>query len=649
MDKELYIDGHLMDLGEKTVIAITYQVNDVGSLDNRQANRSNQFTLPYTLNNDLFFGVARRVESTSLKPYRKNGIKYVEQGITIISGGFAVVSQASDGYKVTVYSGNIDFFEAIKGLKLRDLDFSEYNHLWNFYNVINSRTNTEGFIYPVIYHKGVVGEDVVEDYGIVYSHFFFPSTFVQTIVKKIVEAQGWTLTGSVLENPMYKKMILPFVNDKFANSESFYTNAFNTTAIEDQVFDNSARVLTGGYYKCKSKISLETSGHVALSKFTAPFSGSYEFSINMELAATVYGGTVGGNDNVMLFLYDSTAGLVFDGSFHEIALPNGFTSASYNVSKVKVHGFTAGHTYELYIESMSTAGTRNWRYSLYNLKTRIHRFEIATGETVNLSDQLPDMNQTDFLKAIMNLFCISPSTKDNVLKFNVFSDLDKMKAKNMSSKVTGQSPSIEFRGGDYAQKNNFKYLHESEESINGDSYFSVDDETLSLEKDLITSIFQDTEMMNGLGSQLIPFINILQDAVLNDLIGGSGKYWTGLKAVTPRILMLRPETYELNYIDIYGTDDETITTNVPFCHFRIAGRSDNLDWVNLLSLNYKEIIQSLNQYKKVNDLFRLTPYDVQDFDHFILWYIEKYSAYFYVNKIKDYKNGFLTNVELIRL
>jgi hypothetical protein len=55
--KELYINGVLCDLNEKdNPITLTYQVNDLAELKDRQAYSTNNFKLPPTQNNRRICG-----------------------------------------------------------------------------------------------------------------------------------------------------------------------------------------------------------------------------------------------------------------------------------------------------------------------------------------------------------------------------------------------------------------------------------------------------------------------------------------------------------------------------------------------------------------------------------------------------------------
>jgi len=57
----------------------------------------------------------------------------------------------------------------------------------------------------------------------------------------------------------------------------------------------------------------------------------------------------------------------------------------------------------------------------------------------------------------------------------------------------------------------------------------------------------------------------------------------------------------------------------------------------------------LKNAKMTEDNFYLTPEDVEQFDPTIPVYINRYGAFFYVNKIQNFELGKLTTCQLIRL
>src|SRR3990172_1881987 len=148
MSAELYIDGKIVDMGTDK-IGITLQVNDLFELKDRQANRSNQFSVPMTDNNKTIYGNIETVNSATDKPYKKLSAKYLEDGVEIIQNGYCKFEEAGDNYKQTIYSGIVDFFSQLDGLEMSDLDLSDLDHDWTTANIISSRSNTEGYIYPL--------------------------------------------------------------------------------------------------------------------------------------------------------------------------------------------------------------------------------------------------------------------------------------------------------------------------------------------------------------------------------------------------------------------------------------------------------------------------------------------------------------------
>ncbi len=121
------------------------------------------------------------------------------------------------------------------------------------------------------------------------------------------------------------------------------------------------------------------------------------------------------------------------------------------------------------------------------------------------------------------------------------------------------------------------------------------------------------------------------------------------KKVTARLLMLRRTTQDWNLTYDDGVTTSDIMDDIPYCHFVLDGRTDNLDFGNIIELFYPPVLDSLNRAKFVSEAIRLTPVDMQNFDHFIPIFSTKYSCYFYMNKINNFKSGYLTMCDLIRL
>jgi hypothetical protein len=176
--------------------------------------------------------------------------------------------------------------------------------------------------------------------------------------------------------------------------------------------------------------------------------------------------------------------------------------------------------------------------------------------------------------------------------------------------------------------------------LTGDGSFDIDDETLDALGTLVQLPFSPTMMERKLEDLFVPLIRMIQDELFQI-------------TVAPRILIDDtqdiaddPITYN-DYVDA-GTFD--VSTDVPLCYFILLNKDFTLDLNEyILPANYAEMQDILNKTKKLLLPFDLKMQDVFRFDHSTPVFLDQFSAYFYVNKIMDFKKGSLTFVELIRI
>jgi hypothetical protein len=119
----------------------------------------------------------------------------------------------------------------------------------------------------------------------------------------------------------------------------------------------------------------------------------------------------------------------------------------------------------------------------------------------------------------------------------------------------------------------------------------------------------------------------------------------------PRILFLFTNSSAV----IYTSPNEANSTqsaNIPFAGFHEQSFLNfNLEWKYLYETFYQSLIQGItNNILKIELDFRLTEFDIQDFDFSIPIYLENPSGFYYVQEIKDFTSSKeSTSVELLRI
>ena len=149
--RELFFNGKSLDLSDATKIGVTLQANNLGELQNRQGEFTNTFKIPKTLRNRNILDHLDNISSVSVIPYRQNVVRYLEDGVEIIPEGTGTVESSDElNYYIKVTAGNLEFFNKFPDVKIYELDWENQIHVRDFWTIKDSRTNTSGYIYPLI-------------------------------------------------------------------------------------------------------------------------------------------------------------------------------------------------------------------------------------------------------------------------------------------------------------------------------------------------------------------------------------------------------------------------------------------------------------------------------------------------------------------
>ena len=215
INRELYINDSLIDLPEEVEIALTFQVNDIAQMEDRQANFSNQFELPVTNHNRLSLGFSEIVSSSTYAPYRQLKCSYYENGVALIDNGYAIIEGYTDVFSVTIYSGIFDFFEQIKDRSIQELDFSEYDHDFTMFEIKNINDADLDISWALIQYGSVNPSSNEIDI-----RYLNPQISLDTIIKKIIAVTTYTVTGNIFGQPEYKGLRMTLDKTQALSEES---------------------------------------------------------------------------------------------------------------------------------------------------------------------------------------------------------------------------------------------------------------------------------------------------------------------------------------------------------------------------------------------------------------------------------------------
>ena len=263
---EIYINsGSTLDIDLNFGLGVTYNIDDIRNIENRNSSYSKTIRLPGTKKNNYLLGDLFDINEdfTLFNPNFKTTAKLLVNS-TVILDGFLQLRNIikrneadQEGnliyYDVTIYSKTMDFFSKIQNKNLEDLDFSDYNHIFNSATIISGWTNTwkEVYTYPMLYNGNEDFTGGKNDRNIIE---FKPAIFHKAYLQQIAEEAGIEIGGSFWTgNTQYEKEIIPFNGPKIlpipasifefkagevVNSVQIVSSEINTLNPVQQVFDS---------------------------------------------------------------------------------------------------------------------------------------------------------------------------------------------------------------------------------------------------------------------------------------------------------------------------------------------------------------------------------------------------------------------------
>lgn len=254
---------------------------------------------------------------------------------------------------------------------------------------------------------------------------------------------------------------------------------------------------------------------------------------------------------------------------------------------------------------------------------------------LSVAKNLPDLTVKDVLKDYMQRYFLTPLV-DNVRQVIYFMNFDevylnKYRAKNWTKKFVQGGNSDTFTLGKYAQANNLLWVADNA-SNNGTGLFTVNNQTLDLNTDLITSIFAASDNVTTFGGNTIASIKKFDASPLPN---------TGARFEVET----KPRVVRLNQIrGAYQITDTNATRNVDAPYVGVFN-----DWDYYLYNYGKGLLRLLNKVRVCTRMVVLNELDVQNFDFRVPVYDEREACYYYVNTIKQWQPGKPCSVDLIRM
>lgn len=626
-NKEVYINDILCDLDEaNNPIQLVYSINDLGELKDRQAYSTNSFKLPLTQNNLVACGFPNNANIIQEPAYRKNPAKIVQGGIEVLPNGIALINRTSKDIEVQILSGLIGFFDQLGDKNIRDLDLSNYDHIWNLSTVANSQFREDGYIYPVIDYGALSELDRRADV-----RTLRPATFRKTIIEAIIREAGYTASGSYTSYDKYNKSLLPFTNDLLTHGADYseflagYSMSARKTVAESFYPEVTNRTIVFQDDAATDPKNLWNSGE----RYTAPF--NMKVKINVLYTITQIKVPISNPPhNVRVIVQRSNNG---GASWSDIAdspttnTGSGQQTFADQPIDAEVDLVAGDYVRVILVKAVNRVSCTINAGASISITPVVE--DSTYGSEIQLAATLPDISQKNFFKDFLQnfgLIVIPDNYKKELLLINM-EDVyaNKPIADDITDRLIDAPDNVTYSLTGYGINNHGKYK-EDDNVIDGlgDGVMVFDNLTLNDNVTLFTSVFAATESAIKLGGLNVSRINKGAD----------------FKTKTqPRILLNSLVNTSFQFYDGSGSQ------NVPTISLPLFA---GLDYQTLFNENYPEILRMLNRPFVVTKPILFKETDIANIDWTIPVYDGKSASYYYKNQI-TYMQGDVSTISLIKL
>lgn len=643
----LIISGYQIELSPSKPIARTLQVNDISSLQSRQANFTPTISVPRTANNVKAFSLLGIVGTNSGVPYQRNECYYyTESGECMIYKGWAVITSTSKDFKVNLYDGNIDIYKSIENETLNALPLDEINHVKTLDNIIDSINGLTTYKYILADYNG----KALFDTNKINIDYLVPSVPVSYLWDKIFDFYGYTYEGSVFDTFNFQNLYmtfpkgigstLPDVAVYESDDLNFITHSISTTVIENR----KSTYLMQNSNTLNNLDSIFNDIH-----FKPAQSGLHRIEIGGEIRARGWRIT---SDDAILLPCECEIWLAKNSD----AISNSDNVVLLQLLQSNIGSDNSGISTVLNINSIVNIDPldsfciviRRSGNQFRNLSQVIEVQPITLtiskveSQTIDFSGAFLDFKTKDFFNEILTRFSLTPfkDKYSNNYKFLTLQErLQNSDVADWSDKFIEQT-NESYIYGSYAQKNDFTYKYNDNESDYHNGSILVENVNLQDTRAVINSRIYAPERL--LSNNLPKETNVykLWDKEVKD--DGTVTY----KPLDKRFYFLRADNFIFSSSQTIGSETLTTETTIGQALFESYFK---LPFNDIIQDYYNPISQILNNARLLEVNFYLTEKDISDIDFTKLYWVKQLNSYFILNKVVNFTTNGITKCELIKV
>ena len=649
MRQELYIDGVLVDIDDKTSVTTSFNSNLFRDVSQMVGNNTYTVQLPLTTHNRKLIQIADTIPARSPFPYVYHTAKYIRDGVTIIENGYAVLMGIGERIEVVITWGvSAALSDLITGEALLNSLQSDATLTWTEHPVVTKWSVFDAddeavpyFFAYADYNKPLESSDEWQE---VINHgwvcpYLRPVVRVPWLLRLIAEQYGVTFDFSADADAQafINTLVIPLTNDK----PTELTSVPDVITLQGQMPIGRESIFSftsdngGGIFNAVSGTATRLS--VSQEK-------DVTFAFDVEITTPVNDGyvLVELQTSFKVQLFDSNNNEVDDAS---LTLPFKIFKRTEAEAVLRAQG-----TIDVSLESGWSAGLRLvWEAAvpitsadvgqtfMSNLlamhpevKANGSEEHVQFGQEYPIAANLPAIKVVDFIKALAVLTGTWPvQPKGNSVTFLPLSWAWERKdyAEEWTRKVIPsyemeRPRSMSFSMSGYARRNWYKWKDVGDYEGQADGALTIQNATLDKEREVFTMPF-GVPAVDNRGAAHIPIYEVSN---YDKLVDG---------AITP--------TYDIDKAGDY------LCVAMPKRNQRhISGGGNNpdvqigTDGLNLQTIieeKYGNIVAALSQAVVVKERVRLSDVELMNFDGTTPVYLAQYGTYFAVLSLQGAENG----------
>lgn len=396
---EIYIENYQVDLVEDISTDFTYTIDDINDFGAKNTSFSKTITLPGTAKNNQVFGFifdlgnsnvtndASPNVNSNFNAAKTAQCRILIDKIQIFKGVIRLLEIVNQSgtieYQCNVNGDLGGFINQLGNARLEDLDFSDYDELWNFTNITSSwdTVSGSGVFYPLIDIGGVSTNKVHFQY-----QAFKPALYVKEYLEKILAETDYTWDFPLLETDLMKRLIIPCNQKILSKLTNTALKADPTPAIYNNPQYIHFTPITLGNFTL-------TSGHI--------FNYNSATAITTNIDCRIYGliNSVISGTTATLTLYKNAA--VLDQQVVNVPV----TPIPFNVD-LSVNNITINNNDQLYVTISTNVTQLQQLGGNFELTKSVATNQpINLNETISMNDAIPKgIFQRDFFISICKMF-----------------------------------------------------------------------------------------------------------------------------------------------------------------------------------------------------------------------------------------------------